>query len=101
MRNKGHKMLGKKAAFDLINQGMLSFIAFVLISLLVILLVSVTGDTAIVTGDSNATAAVNNLQTAADLPPQFAEIIVIVVIIVGILGLLGAVGYAGYRAMNK
>jgi len=90
----------KKGAFDTINAGMLSFISFVLISLLVILLVQVVHDTSIVVASSNATAAVNDLQDAAALPPQFAQIIVIVVIIVGILGMLTFIGYGAYRKMQ-
>lgn len=89
-----------KAAFDTINMGMLSFISFVLISILVILLVAVVGETSIVTGNANATAAIANLQTAADLPPQFAQIIVIVIIIVGILGMLAFVGYGAYSKLK-
>ena len=95
------KKLGKKAAFEAINAGMLSFISFVLISILVVLLVSVTADTDIVSNDPNATAAINDLQLAAALPPQFAQIIVIVVIIVGILGMLAFIGYGAYRRMGR
>lgn len=94
------KKLGKKGAFDVINNGMLSFITFVLITLLVILLVAVIEDTSIVTANTNASAAVDDMMTAAELPPQFAQIIVIVIIIVGILGMLGAIGYGVYRKMS-
>ena len=90
----------KKGAFDTINAGMLSFISFVLISLLVILLVAVVQDTSIVTGNSNAVNATADLMSAAELPPQFAQIIVIVVIIVGILGMLAFVGYGAYSRMK-
>jgi hypothetical protein len=96
------KRLNKRGiAFDVINAGMISFLSFMLITLLVILMVSVVKNTSIVTGDSNATAAMNNLQSAANLPPQFAQIIVIVVIIVGILGMLAMIGYGAYQKMNK
>jgi len=96
------KKLGKKGvAFETINAGMLSFLSFVLISLLVILLVSIVGDTSIVSDDPNATAAVENLQEAADLPPQFASIIVIVIIIVGILGMLAFLGYGIAQRMRR
>lgn len=95
------KTLGKKGAFDTINAGMLSFITFVLVSVLVILLVSVTKSTDIVTNDGNASAAMDDMQTAADLPPQFAQIIVIVIIIVGILGMLAFVGYGAYQKMRR
>ncbi|GAJ20476.1 unnamed protein product, partial [marine sediment metagenome] len=50
---------------------------------------------------TNATAAIRNLQEAADLPPQFASIIVIVVIIVGILGMLAFLGYGAYQKMRR
>lgn len=92
--------LGKKGAFDLINTGMIAFISFVLITVLVILLISVTRTTSIVTGDSNATAAMNDLAEAALLPPQFAQIIIIVIIIVGILGMLSILGYGVYKKMR-
>jgi uncharacterized protein YlxW (UPF0749 family) len=96
------KRLNKKGiAFDVINAGMISFLSFMLITLLVILMVSVVKNTSIVTGDSNATAAMNNLQSAANLPPQFAQIIVIVVIIVGILGMLAMIGYGAYQKMRR
>lgn len=96
------KGLNKRGiAFDVINAGMISFLSFMLITLLVILMVSVVKNTSIVTGDSNATAAMINLQSAANLPPQFAQIIVIVVIIVGILGMLAMIGYGAYQKMNK
>jgi hypothetical protein len=91
----------KKGAFDMINAGMLSFVTFVLVCILVILMISVTGKTAIVTGDSNATAAIAYLQNAAILPPQFASIIVITIIIVGIIALLGAIGLGVYGRMKR
>ena len=95
------KKLGKKGiAFDLINAGMISFLSFMMITLLVILMTSVIKSTDIVKADGNATAAMVNMQTAASLPPQFAQIIVIVVIIVGILGMLAMIGYGAYRKMK-
>jgi len=95
------KKLNKKGAFETINAGMLSFISFVMITILVILLVSITASTSIVTDDANASAAMDDLQLAADLPPQFAQIIVIVVIIVGILGMLTFIGYGAYQKMRR
>lgn len=96
------KKINKKGqAFEVINAGMISFISFVLISLLVILLVSVTKNTSIVTADANATAAMEDLQEAAGLPPQFAQIIVIVIIIVGILGMLAFIGYGAYSRLKR
>ena len=96
------RKLSKKAqAFEVINAGMISFISFVLITLLVILLVSVTKSTSIVTGDANASAAMDDLQEAANLPPQFAQIIVIVIIIVGILGMLALLGFGVYNRMRR
>jgi len=50
------------------------------------------------------TAAYNgtiDLQEAANLPPQFAQIIVIIVIIVGILGMLSFIGYGAYEKMKR
>ena len=94
------RKLGKKGAFETINAGMIAFISFVMISLLAILLVSVTKNTSIVTADANATAAMVDMQEAAALPPQFAQIIVIVIIIVGILGMLAFVGYGAYQRMK-
>lgn len=93
-------MKNKKGAFNVINEGMLGFISFMLITVLVILLVAVTRDTDIVVGDTNATAAMNDLMAAAELPPQFAQIIVIVVIIVGILGMLALIGFGAYRRLK-
>lgn len=95
------KKMNKKGAFDVINAGMISFVSFVLISLLVILLLGVVKNTSIVKGDINATAAVTTLQDAANLPPQFAQIVIIVIIIVGILGMLAMIGYGAYKRMDK
>ncbi len=95
------KRLNKKGAFDIINSGMISFISFVLITILVILLVAVVQDTSIVTGNPNATAAMDDMMEAAELPPQFAQIIVIVIIIVGILGMLTVLGYGVYNRMSR
>ena len=138
--------IGKKAAFDTINMGMLSFISFVLISILVVLLVGVvrqtnivcpqtyddgiclscpsgygynnsantccntTGATPLTCETANTTAfntytgsaynATSDLQEAANLPPQFAQIIVIVVIITGILGMLAFMGYGAYKRLK-
>lgn len=94
------RKLKKKGAFDTINAGMLSFISFVLITVLVVLLVTVIKDTSVVSSNANATAAMNNMEEASLLPPQFAQIIVIVVIIVGILGMLAFVGMGAYRRMR-
>jgi len=138
--------LNKKGlAFDTINKGMISFIAFILVVLLVVLLVNVTKRTDIICptsfdGDSchecptgfgyngtgfccNSTGGGGNclgvnqtqslpysgagynatvdMQSAAALPPQFAQIIVIVVIIVGILVMLTAIGYGAYQKIKK
>jgi len=143
------KRIGKKGfAFDLINKGMIAFIGFVLIALLVILLVSTLKQTSIVCdtghydtatgtcldcneGDAyvNLTSCCNattgtpecsgtnrtdtyeygssayngtkQFQEAADLPPQFGEIIVIVLVIVGILGMLSMLGYGIYKRMKR
>lgn len=91
----------KKGAFQMIANGMIAFIGFVLITLLTIMLITIVGNTTIVKNDSNATAAVVYLQQAAQLPPQFASLIVIVVIIVGILGLLALIGYGVYSRMKQ
>jgi len=131
-------------AFNLINAGMISFLGFMLIVLLTILLVSTVKTTSIVcasparmisgscvncygittwntttscclagstcTGvnftnpapyDGDAYNATILLGQAAQLPSQFAQIIVIVVIIVGILAMLGAIGYNVYNKMKK
>lgn len=85
----------------MIANGMIAFIGFVLITLLTIMLITIVGNTSIVTADKNATAAVGYLQQAAALPPQFASLIVIVVIIVGILGLLTLIGYGVYSRMKQ
>ena len=105
------KKLKKKGTFDAINVGMLGFIGFVLVTLLVILLISTMLKTDVVRGDgfnisdkSTWSAAYNgtlDLQQAGNLPPQFAQIIVIVIIIVGILGMLAFIGYAGYKSFNR
>jgi len=141
------KTIGKKGAFETINAGMIAFVSFVLITVLVILLIGITKQTSIVcptvmnpsgtcAGDcvnSSHTAvnwstccklgnaatcklrnqsaryeysgaaynATKSLQTAAQLPPQFAQIIVIVVVIVGILGMLAFVGYGAYQKMRR
>lgn len=44
--------------------------------------------------------ATTDLQEGANLPSQFAQIIVIVVIIVGILGMLAFVGFGAYRKLK-
>lgn len=138
--------LNKKAAFNVINTGMISFLTFVLVVVLVILLISQVKQTNLVC-DTNynngvcydcnnasytrfnssdnycynvsetgvgaplslaategGTAAYNgtkDLQDAAMLPPQFAQIIVIVIIIVGILGMLAFIGYGAYQRMRR
>jgi len=51
-------------------------------------------------GGTDAWNGTVELQAAANLPPQFAQIIVIVVIIVGILGMLAFVGYSAYQRMK-
>lgn len=91
----------KKGAFQMIANGMIAFIGFVLITVLTILLISITKGTSIVKGDANATLAMQYMSDAALLPPQFASLIVIVVIIVGILGMLALIGYGVYSHMNK
>jgi hypothetical protein len=99
---KKMKMLkAKKGAFQMIANGMIAFIGFVLITLLTIMLITIVGNTSVVKGDPNATKAVAYLQDAAQLPPQFASLIVIVVIIVGILGLLTLIGYGVYSRMKQ
>lgn len=94
------KKMNKKGAFQMIANGMIAFIGFVLISVLTILLVSITKSTSIVSSDANATTAMNYMSNAAILPPQFASLIVIVVIIVGILGMLTLIGYGAYQRMK-
>lgn len=42
-----------------------------------------------------------DLQEAANLPPQFAQIIVIALVIVGILGMLGVIGYGAYQRIKR
>ena len=91
----------KGFAFETINAGMISFLSFMLITLLVIMMTTVVGNTSIVSSDVNATAAMGHLRSAAALPSQFAQIIVIVVIIVGILGMLSMVGYGAYQKLQK
>ena len=44
--------------------------------------------------------ATKELQLAAGLPPQFAQIIVIIVIIVGIIGMLAFIGYGAYKRLK-
>lgn len=141
------RKLNKKGAFETINLGMVSFLTFVMVVVLSILLVSQVKQTSIVCPDTlrggeclscpsgfvinttnqaccnttdgagaascvgvNLTGAIigNNaynstelLQEAADLPPQFAQIIVIVIIIVGILGMLAFIGYGAYQKMKR
>lgn len=94
------KKVNKKGAFQMIANGMVAFIGFVLISVLVILLISITKNTSIVSGDANATKAMRYMTDAAMLPPQFASLIVIVVIIVGLLGMLALIGYGVYTKMQ-
>lgn len=129
----------KGQAFETINAGMISFIGFAMLTLLVILLVSTVKQTDIVcsgtitsgvcfqcnatytgynstyltchnaTGENiSATVDISSayngtvaMQEAADLPPQFAQIVVIVLIIVGILGMLGAIGYGAYQKIKN
>ena len=50
---------------------------------------------------NDAYNATEDLQEAAGLPPQFAQIIVIVIIIVGILSMLAILGYGVYNRMRK
>lgn len=90
----------KKGAFQMIANGMIAFIGFVLITVLTILLISITKNTSIVSSDANATKAMGYMADAALLPPQFASLIVIVVIIVGILGMLTLIGYGAYQRMK-
>jgi hypothetical protein len=133
----------KGTAFELINAGMISFIGFMLIVLLAVLLVSTVKTTSMVCPTrtvngvclscastssyilnnsdccvTDATCTGGNLSVvtvysggaynatlklgqAAQLPAQFAQIIVIVVIITGILAMLGAIGYTVYNKMKK
>lgn len=92
--------INKKGAFQAISAGMIGFISFVLITILTILLVSIVKNTSIVSGDANATKAMNYMADAAILPPQFASLIVIVVIIVGLLGMLAMIGLGVYNRMK-
>jgi len=135
------------AAFNLINAGMISFLGFMLIVLLTIIMISTMKSTSMVCGTGatsfngncvmclNSSFAVTNsshccrtdslgscqgtnysavkvydgaaynatiaLGSAAQLPGQFAQIIVIVVIIVGILTMLSMIGYNVYNKMKK
>lgn len=145
---KRYKLNKKGIAFDTINKGMVSFIAFIFIVLTAILLVQVTKETNIVCpttfeGDTciecptgfgyngsglgiccNSTSggedhclgvnqtssypysgsaynATVEMQSAAALPSQFAQIVVIVIIIVGIIGMLTAIGIGTYLKMKK
>lgn len=104
-------MKSKKAAFDVINSGMIAFVGFVLITLLAIVLVSQIRGSSIVQGDSfnvsntgtytNTYNATTDMQNAAALPPQFAQIVVITLIIVGILGMLAGLAYVGYQKFKN
>ncbi len=57
---KERKKLNKKAAFDIINAGMISFITFVLIAILVIMLISTVQETSIVCGGISENGACFN-----------------------------------------
>lgn len=41
------------------------------------------------------------MQLAANLPPQFAQVIVITLVVVGIIGMLSMIGYGVYKKMNR
>lgn len=136
------KKLNKKGAFETINAGMLTFISFVLVSILVIVLLSTVENTSLIcdgtyfegqclrcngtkhtvvntsdylcynstTDTKSATVLLDgtdayngtqDLQLAAELPPQFAQIIVITLVIVGILGMLAVLGFGAYQRMRR
>ena len=130
-------------AFNIINAGMISFIGFMLIVLLTIVMVTSIKQTNAVCpttyaggqcltcqntsygyyntsnccwsgatctgGNLTATVAYSGaaynatllMGQAAQLPGQFAQIIVIVMIIVGILAMLSMIGYNVYNKMKK
>ena len=95
------KMLNKKkGAFQMITNGMIAFIGFMLVAVLTLVLVAQVKTIDVVKNDGNATIAMSKMQTAAALPADFAQIIILVVIIVGILGLLAFIGFSAYQKMR-
>jgi len=137
-------MKSKKAQFQAITQGMIAFIAFVLVVATALILITQTKQMGVVCGGTylgqncltcndtavysvtNAThcckldtlrceaentstpeeyggAAYNvtkKLQTAAGLPAEFSQIIMLVLIIIGVLSILAVIGYTAYQKMR-
>jgi len=90
----------RKGAFQAITNGMIAFIGFMLVAVLTLVLVAQVKTIDVVKNDGNATSAMNKMQTAAALPADFSQIIILVIIIVGILGLLAFIGYSAYQKMR-
>jgi len=92
------KKMGKKGqVFDNLAAAMIGLGAFFIVVIVIILIISVTGSTTIVTSDPNATAAVADLQEAANIAPQFSPVIVVAVIGFALIALFGGVAVARGR----
>lgn len=59
-----------------------------------------TNNTATIEISDAAYNATKDLQEAAGLPPQFAQIVVIILIITGILSMLAFIGYGAYERLR-
>jgi hypothetical protein len=94
------KMNKKGNVFNYLTAGVLGLASFVFILIFVVLMISTVKSTSIVAGDSNATYAITQTQTAINLIPQFMQIIVIAIIFAGLLGLIVFGGMWGYNKMK-
>lgn len=91
------KKMGKKGIFGNLSNAMIGLGSFFIVVLVIILIIAEAGDTSIVTNDGNATAAVSDMQEAANIAPQFSPVIVIAVLGFSLIALFGGLAVAGRR----